>query len=69
MTRLLERLEHALGTRPHRTTAPPRHRLDRRAAAVPLRPVPASAAEPSGNDPTDGFLDCRGEWHAWEDAS
>ena len=67
MTRLLERLEHALGTRPHRTTAPPPHRLDRRAAAAPLRVVPA--AEPSAGDPAAGFLDCRGEWHAWEDAS
>jgi hypothetical protein len=67
MTRLLERLEHALGTRPHRTTAPPRHRSDRRATVTPI--VPAPDAEPSPSDPAAGFLDCRGEWHAWEDAS
>lgn len=67
MTRLLERLEHVLGPRPLRATAPPRHRLDRRATVTPLVPVPG--AEPSVSHPAPGFLDCRGEWHDWEDAS
>lgn len=68
MTRLLERLEHVLGPRPLRTTAPPRHRLERHAAATSSSAI-TPEVDPSAADPTTGFRDCRGEWHAWEDAS
>ena len=73
MTRLLERLEHVLEHTPLRATAP-RHRREslRRVTAarliVPVAPRPAAHAGPA-SDPAPGFLDCRGEWHAWEDAS
>lgn len=75
MTRLLERLEHVLGHAPRRATAP-RPRLDRRpdveVPTVPTTSAPShrhpSTADPVP-DPAAGFEDCRGEWHAWEDAS
>jgi len=71
MTRLLDRLEHALGRTPLRTTAG-RHRRGsspRVAVARLIVPAPRTAPDAATSPRSAGFTDCRGEWHGWEDAS
>ncbi|WP_300644242.1 hypothetical protein [Nocardioides sp.] len=71
MTRLLDRLEHALERTSLRTTAG-RHRRDsspRIAVARLIAPAPRTTPDATTSARPAGFTDCRGEWHAWEDAS
>lgn len=80
MTRLQDRLERVLEHTPLRATAGRHRRTSSPRVTVARLIVPAPRPAPDDTMParggtmpaaraTAGFTDCRGEWHAWEDAS